>query len=69
MFLIFVCNVFIGIIVKGVVDDFDLVLKILEKVGYIEDWFYIYVDGVLFGFMMFFVRRVCIIWGIIIDKF
>lgn len=46
---------------KGAVDDLDLVLKTLEKVGYTEDRFYIHVDGALFGLMMPFVKRVCII--------
>lgn len=43
---------------KGAVDDLDLVLETLEKVGYNEDRFYIHVDGALFGLMMPFVKRV-----------
>lgn len=46
---------------KGAVDDLDLVLKTLEKVGYTEDRFYIHVDGALFGLMMPFVRRVSLL--------
>jgi len=40
------------------VDDLDLVLKTLGKVGYTEDRFYIHVDGALFGLMMPFVKKV-----------
>jgi len=47
-----------GTTVKGAVDDLDLVLKTLEKVGYNEDRFYIHVDGALFGLMMPIVKRV-----------
>ena len=43
---------------KGAVDDLDLVLKTLEKVGYAEDRFYIHVDGALFGLMIPFVKKV-----------
>ena len=42
---------------KGAVDDLDLVLKTLEKLGYTEDRFYIHVDGALFGLMMPFVKK------------
>ncbi|KAG0578732.1 hypothetical protein M758_4G043000 [Ceratodon purpureus] len=52
-----ILNVNIGTTVKGAVDDLDLVLKTLEKVGYTEDRFYIHVDGALFGLMMPFVKR------------
>jgi histidine decarboxylase len=50
-----------GTTVKGAVDDLDLVLKTLEKVGYTEDRFYIHVDGALFGLMMPFVKRVSVV--------
>lgn len=43
---------------KGAVDDLDLVLKTLDKIGYTEDRFYIHVDGALFGLMMPFVKKV-----------
>lgn len=43
---------------KGAVDDLDLILATLKKVGYTEDRFYIHVDGALFGLMMPFVRKV-----------
>lgn len=52
-----ILNVNIGTTVKGAVDDLDLVLKTLEKVGYTEDRFYVHVDGALFGLMMPFVKR------------
>lgn len=39
-------------------DDLDLILKVLERVGYTEDRFYIHVDGALFGLMMPFVKKV-----------
>lgn len=47
-----------GTTVKGAVDDLDLILKVLERVGYTEDRFYIHVDGALFGLMMPFVKKV-----------
>lgn len=47
-----------GTTVKGAVDDLDLILKTLERVGYTEDRFYIHVDGALFGLMMPFVKKV-----------
>jgi histidine decarboxylase len=50
-----------GTTVKGAVDDLDLVLKTLEKVGYTEDRFYIHVDGALFGLMIHFVKRVSVV--------
>lgn len=50
---------------KGAVDDLDLVLKTLEKVGYTEDRFYIHVDGALFGLMMPFVKRVSFVTTVI----
>jgi len=52
--------------VKGAVDDLDLILKTLERVGYTEDRFYIHVDGALFGLMMPFVKKVSIL-GISLD--
>ena len=39
-------------------DDLDSIIKILERVGYTEDRFYIHVDGALFGLMMPFVKKV-----------
>lgn len=39
-------------------DDLDFILKVLERVGYTEDRFYIHVDGALFGLMMPFVKKV-----------
>lgn len=58
--VIYLILCFLGIMVKGVVDDLDFILKVLEWVGYMEDCFYIYVDGVFFGFMMLFVKKVSI---------
>ncbi|KAG0630132.1 hypothetical protein M758_1G156600 [Ceratodon purpureus] len=52
-----ILNVNIGTTVKGAVDDLDLILKVLERVGYTEDRFYIHVDGALFGLMMPFVKK------------
>lgn len=43
---------------KGAVDDLDLILQVLQRVGYSEDRFYIHVDGALFGLMMPFVKKV-----------
>jgi glutamate/tyrosine decarboxylase-like PLP-dependent enzyme len=48
----------VGTTVKGAVDDLDSIIRILEKVGYTEDRFYIHVDGALFGLMMPFVKKV-----------
>jgi glutamate/tyrosine decarboxylase-like PLP-dependent enzyme len=48
----------VGTTVKGAVDDLDLIIRILRKVGYTEDRFYIHVDGALFGLMMPFVKKV-----------
>lgn len=39
-------------------DDLDSIIRILGKVGYTEDRFYIHVDGALFGLMMPFVKKV-----------
>ena len=48
----------VGTTVKGAVDDLDSIIRILGKVGYTEDRFYIHVDGALFGLMMPFVKKV-----------
>lgn len=55
-----------GTTVKGAVDDLDLILRTLERVGYTEDRFYIHVDGALFGLMMPFVKKVSTL-GISLD--
>ncbi|KAK4271214.1 hypothetical protein QN277_019938 [Acacia crassicarpa] len=44
-------------IVKGAVDDLDLVIKTLEEAGFSHNRFYIHCDGALFGLMMPFVKR------------
>ena len=49
---------YVGITVKGAVDDLDLVIKTLSEAGFTEDRFYIHCDGALFGFMMPFVEKV-----------
>uniref|UniRef100_A0ACD5UBD3 Uncharacterized protein n=1 Tax=Avena sativa TaxID=4498 RepID=A0ACD5UBD3_AVESA len=50
-----IINVNIGTTVKGAVDDLDLVIETLEKLGF-ENRFYIHCDGALFGLMMPFVK-------------
>ena len=47
-----------GTMVKGAVDDLDMVIQTLEETGFTQDHFYIHCDGALFGLMMPFVKRV-----------
>nr|GEX89232.1 serine decarboxylase [Tanacetum cinerariifolium] len=51
-----IINVNIGTIMKGAVDDLDLVIKTLEEFGFSHDRFYIHCDGALFGLMMPFIK-------------
>ena len=44
--------------VKGAVDDLDMVIQTLEETGFTQDHFYIHCDGALFGLMMPFVKWV-----------
>ena len=52
-----IVNVNIGTTVKGAIDDLDLVIEILEEVGYTQDRFYIHCDGALFGMMIPFIKE------------
>ena len=45
-----------GTTVKGAVDDLDMVIRTLEEMGFMQDYFYIHCDGALFGLMMPFVK-------------
>ena len=47
-----------GTMVKGAVDDLDMVIWTLEEMRFTQDCFYIHCDGALFGLMMPFVKRV-----------
>ena len=44
--------------VKGAVDDLDMVIRTLEETRFTQDRFYIHCDGALFGLMMPFVKWV-----------
>ena len=47
-----------GTMVKGAIDDLDMVIRTLEEMGFMQDHFYIHCDGALFGLMMPFVKWV-----------
>ena len=47
-----------GTMVKGVVNDLDMVFWTLEETGFTQDRFYIHCDWALFGLMTPFVKQV-----------